>query len=195
MVTTFLRPTTTKYFPFHDINRIYTDEHEVCLYGCSVFPFTSTSVMLCDHPQRRWYQLNIDRPMYLSDHEEWFQQTVLEHITTHPEPFNTININKGIITHTLQDTEEVARPIRPPVISDSTFPIAKYTEVTQKKYLREAVNTCVWSGIQCIYKQLEFDDLIFLNAMQREISVREKLLDGREIDFPNMAFVLSLQSW
>jgi len=36
------------------------------------------------------------------------------------------------------------------------------------------VDTCVWNGISCIYKQLEFDGLI--PQMQREISSRESLL-------------------
>ena len=160
-----------KRFPFEDPHRVYTDEHELTVYGCGITPFTCTSVAVYDLPQRRWYELNIDRPMPLADHEEWFEQTVLEHIAT-GQSFNTINIDNGVATYSTK--LNVGRPLRPPIVSASILPVAKYTDIRQKKYLRLAVDTCNWGGLDCVYKQLEFD--VYTAAMQREIASRERLL-------------------
>ena len=103
--------------------------------------------------------------MPLADHEEWFEQTVLDHIMT-KQSFNTININKGVITYTTK--EKISRPLRPPIVSEPSFPLAHYTDICQKKYLRLAVDTCRWNGLDFVYKQLEFDE--FTKAMQREIT-------------------------
>ena len=172
MVTTFRPQTTPKRFPVEDPHRVYTGEHELSVHGCGIIPFTSTSVSLYDLPQRRWYELNIDQPMPLADHEEWFEQTVLDHIMT-KQSFNTININKGVVTYTTK--EKISRPLRPPIVSKPSFPVAHYTDIRQKKYLRLAVDTCGWNGLDFVYKQLEFEE--FTNAMQREITSRETLLE------------------
>lgn len=173
MVTTFKRQSTQKRFPFVDPNRVYTDEHELSVHGCGITPFTRTSVSLYDLPQRRWYELNIDRPMPLEDHEEWFEKTVLEHIEMARQPFNTINMNKDVVTYTTK--ENISRPLRPPIVSEPSFPVAHYSDISQKTYMRLAVDTCYWNGLHCVYKQLEFDE--FIKAVQREISSREALLE------------------
>jgi hypothetical protein len=61
-----------------------------------------------------------------------------------------------------------------PIVSTPLLPIVKAGEIKQKKYFFRAVDTCVWNGMRCIFKQLEFDAMI--GSMQREISSRERLL-------------------
>lgn len=171
MFTTLVSQRKKKTFPFHDSHRIYTDEHDIAVHGCGINPLKHTSVALYDLPQRRWYELNIDQPMPLADHEEWFEQTVLEHISTKRD-FNVIHINRGVVTYSTKDA--VGRPLHPPIVYAPFLPTVNYTDVTQKKYLRLSVDTCHWNGIVCLYKQLEFDEDI--GRLRREIACRERLL-------------------
>jgi hypothetical protein len=66
----YLAASNTEEIPFDDANRVYTDEHDLSAYGCGITPLTRTSVKVYDHPQRRWYELNIDLPVPLREHEE-----------------------------------------------------------------------------------------------------------------------------
>jgi hypothetical protein len=171
LFTTFQPQTTKKTFPFHDPHRIYTDEHDLTVCGCSITPFNRTFVSLYDIPQRRWYVLNIDRPMPLADNEEWFERTVLEQVALH-DSFNVINVVENNITHSIGTN--VGRPLRLPIVSSSLLPTANYADITHKKYLRLSADICTWNGLNCVYKQLEFDEHI--GRLQRDISSREKLL-------------------
>src|SRR5947207_148122 len=163
-LTKFRAQNKRRTFPFHDPNRIYSDEHDITVHGCGVTPNKSTSVMLYDLPQRRWYELNIDRPMPLVEYEEEFAKTVILRLETSND-FNVININQGIATYCIR--ENVGWGMYPPIVCASTFPLVSYTDVLRKKYLRFSVDTCVWNGQDCVYKQLEFDT--FVRSMQREI--------------------------
>ena len=170
-LTTFQSQKTQKTFPFHDHHRVYTNEHDLAVHGCGITPFKHTSVALYDLPQRRWYELNIDKPMSLGNNEEWFEQTVLEHIST-GHSFNVFNIHEGIATYSTKT--KVGRPLHPPIVISPFLPTANYADITQKEYLRLSTDTCIWKGPNCVYKQVEFDEDIW--RLQREISSREKLL-------------------
>lgn len=168
-----------KTFPFHDPHRIYTDEHDVNVHGCGITPSGLTFVSLYDIPQRRWYELNIDRPMPLEEYEEWFEQTLLQQIALH-DSFNVITIVDDRVT--LSVGSKVGRPLRPPIIDSPFLPIAHYMDITQKKYLRLSADTCTWNGLNCVYKQLEFDE--YIGRLQRDIVSREKLLHHFGQDAP-----------
>jgi tRNA A-37 threonylcarbamoyl transferase component Bud32 len=115
--------------------------------------------------------------MPLEEYEEWFEQTVLEKIALH-DSGNIINIVGNDVTHSVGN--KVGRPLRLPIVASPFLPVANYAEITQKKYLRLSADTCVWNRLNCVYKQLEFDE--YIGRLQREISSREKLLHhfGRE---------------
>jgi tRNA A-37 threonylcarbamoyl transferase component Bud32 len=168
-----------KTFPFHDPNRIYTDEHDVNVHGCGITPSGHTFVSLYDIPQRRWYELNIDRPMPLEQYEEWFEQTLLHQIALH-DSFNVINIVEGHVTCSVGS--KVGRPLRLPIVASAFLPFANYTDITHKKYLRLSADTCTWNGLDCVYKQLEFDE--YIGRLQRDIVSREKLLNHFGRDAP-----------
>ena len=167
-----------KMFPSHDPCRIYTDEYDVNVHGCGITPFGHTFVSLYDIPQRRWYELNIDRPMPLKDYEEWFEQTVLKQISLH-NSFNVINLIGDRVTCSIGN--EVGRPLRPPIVASPFLPTVNSADITHKKYLRLSADTCTWNGLNCVYKQLEFDEDI--GRLQRDISSHEKLLHhfGRDV--------------
>jgi hypothetical protein len=169
--TTFRSQKTLKTFPFHDPHRIYTDEHDLNVHGCGITPSNHTFVSLYDIPQRRWYDLNIDRRVPLADNEEWFERTVLEQIALY-DSFNTINVVEDNITRSVGT--KVGRPLRLPIVASPFLPTANYADITNKKYLRLSADTCAWNGLNCVYKQLEFDEDV--GRLQRDISSREKLM-------------------
>ena len=159
-------------FPFVDSQRIYDNKHLPVLYDCSVRPYSWTSALLYDIPQRRWYEFNISKPI---DDEEWIEVTTAHHLELHSEPFNTINFDsQGNVVYSIK--ENVGRPIRGlPEYQGQVFQTAHIKDVCDKQYLFRAVDTCVWQGVKCVYKQIEFTENI--EAMQREIASREALLE------------------
>lgn len=159
-------------FPFVDSQRIYDDRHLPILYDCSTRPYSWTSALLYDIPQRRWYEFNISKPI---DDEEWIEVTTAHHLELHPEPFNTIDFDKeGNVVYSIK--ENIGRAIRGlPEYQGQVFQTAHIKDICDKQYLFRAVDTCVWQGIKCVYKQIEFTENI--EAMQREITSREALLE------------------
>ena len=166
--------------PFHDPQRVYFDEHEPTVYSCTT-DSEKRSFQLLDLPQRRWYEVNIPTPTWppppLSEEEQLrVEALTASHIAKQPTPFNTINIDtNNIVTYEIKPS--IGIPLRKqPIVSESTFLTADYNDVTEKRYVYRAVDTCIWRGTRCIYKQLEFDDLI--PQMEREIQSREALING-----------------
>jgi hypothetical protein len=164
--------------PFYDPLRVYSDEHELAVYGCAS---TSRwrSFQLLDIPQRRWYELNVPLtgswpPPPLSHEEEKFKEIAMNQILNHRVPFNTITIDEND-NATYEIKGSVGKPLRKqPIVSKCFFPTVQCVEVTGKTYLFGAVDACVWNRMECIYKQLEFDEMI--EPMKREIRSREALL-------------------
>lgn len=165
--------------PFDDSLRVYSDEHELAVYGCAS-SHRWRSLQLLDLPQRRWYELKVPRtgswpPRPLSrEEEDKFKEVVMNQILNHREPFNTITIDENN-NATYEIKGSVGKPLRKqPIVSKCSLPTVQWVQVTEKKYLFGAVDACVWNGMECIYKQLEFDEMI--EPMKREIRSRETLL-------------------
>jgi hypothetical protein len=156
--------------PFIDPQRIYNANHYPVLHDCSVSQNSSTA-LLYDTPQRRWYQVNVSKPI---DDRDWFEEVLFRHLESHREPFNTINIDKtGVVVYSIN--ENVGRPIHGLLRYDRLrIPSVPQSEVHEKSYLYRAVDTCIWRGMKCVYKQIEFSEDI--TPMEREISTRENLL-------------------
>ena len=140
--------------------------------GCTNEP-SKRSFQILDLPQRRWYEVNISSSTWptppLSEEDELRAEDLLaEHIAKQLKPFNTINFDQaGKAAYEIK--QSIGVPLhKQPIVSNCTFPTANYVDVTEKTYVFRAVDTCVWNGMSCIYKQLEFDSLI--PQMQREIS-------------------------
>lgn len=181
--------TLSTILPFNDPHRVYSDHHQPNIYGCTNDAHTRSFEIL-DLPQRRWYEVNIPQSWYevniphasstwppppLSEAEQdAVEELIVQHIARQRKPFNTINIDRnGNATYEIKPS--IGVPLRrQPIIYGCSFPTANYDDITRKKYIDRAVDTCVWKGINCIYKQLEFDGLI--PQMQREISLRETIL-------------------
>lgn len=190
--TTLLAQRQTKTFvPFHDPHRIYTEEHELTVYGCGVTPLTRISVSLYDLPQRRWYELNVERPMSLTDeNEQWFLDTVDKCITECQEPFNTINIDEvGNVTYSIKPN--IGRPLRRPIVSSSLLPLVRYSDIIRKKYLWLSADICIWNGRDCVFKNLEFDNYIGFTdknippcPVSKEVNIGDVVLVGRRVLFP-----------
>jgi hypothetical protein len=189
--------------PFNDSQRVYSDHHQPNIYGCTNDAHTRSFEIL-DLPQRRWYEVNIPQSWYevniphasstwppppLSEAEQdAVEALVAQHIARQRKPFNTINIDRnGNATYEVK--QSIGVPLRrQPIVSGCSFPTANYDDITKKKYVDRAVDTCVWKGTTCIYKQLEFDGLIA--QMQREISLRETIL--HHFDGTNPALLSTL---
>ena len=98
----------------------------------------------------------------------------MNQILNHREPFNTITIDENN-NATYQIKGSVGKPLRKqPIVSKCSLPTVQWIQITEKKYLFGAVDACVWNGMECIYKQLEFDEMI--EPMKCEIQSRETLL-------------------
>jgi len=165
--------------PFDDSLHVYSDKHELVLYGCAS-SHRWRSLQLLYLPQRRWYELNVPRtgswpPQPLSREQEVkFKEIVLNQILNHREPFNTIIIDENN-NATYEIKGSVGKPLRKqPIVSKCSLPTVQWVQVTEKKYLFGAVDAYVWNGMECIYKQLKFDEMI--EPMKREIRSRETLL-------------------
>jgi hypothetical protein len=178
--TTFLsQNTATTLTPFIDPNRIYSNEHDPAVYGCANTP-RRRSVQLLNLPQRRWYELNCPNtsswppPPLSEEDEDKLEKITARHIAHHPELFNTINIDED--NHATYEVKaSIGIPLRKqPIVSGALLPVVKHVEIKEKKYFFRAVDTCVWNGMRCMFKQLEFDGMI--GPMQREIWSRERLL-------------------
>jgi hypothetical protein len=180
--TTFLPQSKAKNFaPFYDSQRVYSNEHNLIIYGHSAGGHGRTFQVL-DVPQRRWYEFNIPStpsslwpPPSLSEAEEKeLGNRFTQHVQNQQDIFNTITLNaRGDATYEIKPS--VGLPLRKqPILCSSTFPTAKFVEVTEKTYLHHAVDMCTWNGARCIYKQLRFDSMI--ETLLREISSREKLM-------------------
>ena len=171
----------TSIAPFNDPQRIYIDEHDPTVYGCTN-TFLRRKVQLLDLPQRRWYEVNISLPPaaswppppLLEEEEKRLESMTARLIANNPNPFNTMNVDcDGNVT--FETKADVGIPLRKqPIFSQALLPTAKLAEIRAKKFLFRAVDTCVWNGRNCVYKQIEFD--AFIDAMQREIWAREILL-------------------
>lgn len=157
-------------FPFIDPQRIYDDNHYPVLHNCSISRSSSTA-LLYDTPQRRWYKLNVAKPI---DNRDWFEELLYRRLEIHHEPFNTINIDKtGTVVCSIND--DVGKPIQGlPRYKALRIPSVPLSEVRDKTYLYRAVDTCTWRETKCVYKQIEFSENI--TEMEREISTRENLL-------------------
>src|SRR5215471_19808893 len=157
--TTFLSHEETIYLPAIDPNRINSDH---------LLHFTrskgSAFQTYYDVYQRRWYQINFvpERDKYPHNVEE----TLLHHILSHDQPFNTVNIDQhGNTTFQLTNIGEGIRGL--PIISKTTFPIINYYEITQKRYFNSSVDTCMWNGMNCYFKPIEGE--YDIHRIEREI--------------------------
>lgn len=99
--TTFSPQSTAKNFaPFYDSQRVYSDEHNLIIYGHSAGGHGRTFQLL-DVPQRRWYEVNIPLtpsslwpPPSLSEAEEQeLENRFTEHVQNQKDIFNTITFN------------------------------------------------------------------------------------------------------
>ena len=178
-LTTFLpQDGVSSLSPFNDSQRIYSDEHDLSVYGCTSSPH-ERSFQILDIPQRRWYEVNIFNvsqstwpPPPLSDDEaQNIENLARKYIS---DSFNTINIDQdGNVTYDMKPS--VGIPLRKqPVVSNCIFPTVDSAEITNKQYFFRAIDTCLWNNTSCFYKQIEFDDMI--RHIEREITVREVLV-------------------
>jgi len=97
----------------------------------------------------------------------------MNQILNHREPFNAITIDEKNATYEIK--RSVGKPLRKqPIVSKCSLPTVQCVQVNGEKYLFGAVDACVWNGMECIYKHLEFDEMF--EPMKREIQSRETLL-------------------
>jgi hypothetical protein len=182
VVTRFSRGNTTKTFAsFNDSQRIYSDEHNLCTYSQNDNG-RRIKFQVLDVPQRRWYEFNIPRDpslpwpslesLFEADETEWTNK-FLQCIQNHKD-YDTFTFNAdNSITYEFKGS--VGIPLRKqPILISSTFPIAQFPDITEKRYLYRAVDTCIWEGVRCVYKQLQFDSMI--DTLDREIKTRETFM-------------------
>ena len=137
VVTTFsLQEENITFFPPIDPHRICTDEHDLtsCTYSrrgtCATATFYHAE-------QRRWYEINTFKSSPLDLHEEDFclEESLMHHIVSHSQPFNTVNIDQyGNTTYEIK--AGIGRGVENvPIVSRSIFPIVDYHEIIEKRYL------------------------------------------------------------
>ena len=159
-------------------------EPEVIIYTNSVFPEVSSTASAYDVANRRWYELNVGTPV--SDEDDWMSGIIEKHITdyhtkngTLPD-FNVINTTREGFPTTFEKkpNDYVARRIAGNVRYGrgevDILPTTTFDHIKQKIHLSCAVDRCVWNGLDCVFKRIEFwEDL---EVMKREIRTRERLL-------------------
>jgi hypothetical protein len=182
VLTQFSIQSTAKTFaPFNDSRRLYSDDHNLVIYNHSAGGHGRTFQVL-DVPQRRWYEFNIPLPTSspwppppLSEAEEVkLENRFTQCIQNQKDIYNTITLHAdGEATYEFKAS--IGLPLRKqPILNSSAFPTAQFTDITEKRYLYRAVDTCIWKGMRCIYKQLQVDSMI--DTLLREITSREKLM-------------------
>jgi hypothetical protein len=180
----FDRTAARTFPPFNDCRRVYSDEHDLDIISLSDNGRRLTFQVL-DVPQRRWYEFNIPRDpsrpwppssLCLSDAEEAALRQKFAECIQQTGCYNTVIFDADGNVVTYEFKESVGIPLRkqPIVLSSTFFPLAQYVDVTEKRYLYRAVDTCLWNGVRCIYKQLQFDSM--MDTLHREIETRETLL-------------------
>jgi hypothetical protein len=173
VVTTFLlQEDTTTFFPTHDPQRVCPDEHHLDFISYSSNG-TRASATYRDPLRRRWYEINTLKSSPIKE-DFWLEKTLMHHIVSQSQPFNTVTIDEyGNAIYEIKET--IGRSVQGlPIVSGSIFPIVYFHEITQKEYISDFVDTCVWNGINCFYKQIEEDWII--PRIKREISIRETVL-------------------
>lgn len=181
----FDRTAARTFLPFNDCRRVYSDEHDLDIISLSD-DGRRLKFEVLDVPQRRWYEFIIPRDpsrpwpptQCLSDDEEVALREKFAECIQHRQTgcYNTVIFDAAGNIVTYEFKESVGIPLRkqPIVLSSTFFPLAQYVDVTEKRYLYRAVDTCLWNGVRCIYKQLQFDSM--MNTLHREIETRETLL-------------------
>lgn len=170
------------YLPFNDPRRKYTDDHLPVLYGCTYDGHNRVRILdTLDFPQRRWYQITLPEtssiwpvPPLTEKEEEELEKVAREYIASSQGRFNVIKVDGfGNVSFDLQPS--IGKAIyNHPTIEDGIIPITSLNAVTEKKYWHDSIDTCVWEGKNCIYKQILFDENV--QRMKREINTRETLL-------------------
>lgn len=174
----FARSRTFSVFP--DNQRLYSDDHYLDIISMAD-DGRRLEFQVLDVPQRRWYEFNIPRDpsrpwQWLSETEETELRDMFTRSIRHqPQAYNSVRFDEdGNITYEFKQGP-MGIPLRnQPILISSTFPIAQYVDITQKRYLCHAVDTCVWNGVPCTYKQIQFDPMV--GTLCREIESRETLM-------------------
>jgi hypothetical protein len=166
--TRFSFGSTAKTFaPFNDSQRLYSDDHDPVIYSQNDDGYRIQCQVL-DVLQRRWYEFNIPRDpsrpwpssQSLSEVDETEWRIKFTQFIQNRKDYNTVTFNAdGNITYEFKAS--IGIPLRKqPILISSTFPIVQFVDITEKIYLYRAVDTCIWKGMHCIYKQLQFGSMI-----------------------------------
>ncbi|KAM5343499.1 hypothetical protein ACJ41O_012036 [Fusarium nematophilum] len=165
-------------------------EPEVIIYNNSVFPGVSCTASAYDVANRRWYELNVDS--VVRDEDDWMSEVITKHITDYHSKhgilpdFNVINTTRQGFPTTFEKkpNEHVARRIqgnfRYGRRGSDVLPTTTFDQVKEKIHLSCSTDRCVWNGLDCAFKRIEFVE--DLEVMEREIRMREKLLHALRED-------------
>jgi hypothetical protein len=167
--------------PFKDSQRIYSNDHIPVIYGQSDNR-RQIKFQVLDFPQRRWYEFNMPRDLSLpwpslqllseadeTDYTNKFTQCIQNH-----KDYDTFTFNvDGSITYEFKGSIGISLS-KQPILINSTFPIAQFVDIMEKRYLCRAIDTSTWKGVHCVYKQLQFDSVI--DTVFREIESRETFM-------------------
>lgn len=162
-------------------------EPEVLIYNTSITADDTTSASAYDVANRRWYQLNVDS--VISDEEEWMSEVITRYLLEYhaqsgqngslPD-FNVINTTReeSPITFRKKPIEEFAPRIRGNILYGQgrldVFPTTTFDLIKRKTFLSCSSDRCVWKGLDCVFKRIEFDE--DLAIIEREIRTRETLV-------------------
>lgn len=134
-----------------------------------------------DFPQRRWYQITLPEtssiwpvPPLTEKEEKELEKVSGEYIASSHGRFNVIKVD-GFGNLSFDFKPSIGRALRnQPIIENGIIPITSLNAITEKKYYHDSVDTCIWRGRKCVYKQIFFDENV--QRMKREINTREILL-------------------
>jgi hypothetical protein len=166
---------------FTDSQRLYSDDHNPVIYNQSD-DGRQIKFQVLDFPQRRWYEFSVPRDpslpwpssQPLSEAEQMDYTNKFTQCIQNYNGFDTFTFNPdGSIKPEFKGSIGIPL-LKQPILISSTFPIAQFLDITEKRYLYSDVDTCIWKGERCIYKQLQFDSMI--DTLFREIKSREMFM-------------------
>ncbi|KND91733.1 hypothetical protein TOPH_03834 [Tolypocladium ophioglossoides CBS 100239] len=182
----------------HEANRLWHDP-VVVIYGNLITPGVRCSANAYDLGNRRWYQLNVDSQV---TDDDWLSNVVAKHIREHysahqaPPPWNAINTTTSgdSVSFEAKPRGRVDRPITEVLKyghqPGHKLPTTTFDQLKEKTYLSRGADYCLWNGIKCVFKRIEFD--VDMQSFAREIKTRETLIDCMgDIDQRDVAHEMS----
>lgn len=159
-------------------------EPEVIILESGTLSNGNAFVNAYDAANRRWYRMVANHDMM---EDRWSPEAITKHInnyyTVHraPPDWNLIdasNREHSPVSFKRENYEFMARAIQGNVHYSrqpaDILPCTAFHQVKQKIHLNHRGDRCIWNGIQCALKRVEFSGDI--KSIEREIRMRETLI-------------------